>query len=132
VRTALLSAIPVLSDAVLAGENRGFVCALVSLKQAEARRLLGEFPAPEEELVVHRGLHEHLARSLTAHNDTSGSSARVERLLVMARPASLDAGESTDKGYVNQRKVLASRAALVEILYADPVPPGVVTAERAQ
>jgi feruloyl-CoA synthase len=54
----------------------------------------------------------------------------------MARPAGLDAGEITDKGYVNQRRVLANRAALVELLYAepDPEPPefpaGVVVAER--
>ena len=45
-------------------------------------------------------------------------------------PASLDAGEITDKGYVNQRRVLACRAVLVEMLYADPVPAAVVVAER--
>ena len=49
----------------------------------------------------------------------------------MAHPASLDGGEITDKGYVNQRKVLARRAALVELLYADPPPAGVIVAERA-
>jgi feruloyl-CoA synthase len=48
----------------------------------------------------------------------------------MTRPADLDAGEITDKGYVNQRRVLASRSALVEMLYAEPVPAGVVVAER--
>jgi feruloyl-CoA synthase len=51
----------------------------------------------------------------------------------MARPADLDAGEITDKGYVNQRRVLAHRAALVELLYAGPdpeFPAGVVVAER--
>jgi feruloyl-CoA synthase len=42
----------------------------------------------------------------------------------------LDAGEITDKGYVNQRKVLARRAGLVEMLYAEPVPPGVVVSGR--
>ena len=55
------------------------------------------------------------------------------------RPAGLDAGEITDKGYVNQREVLANRAALVELLYAQPepespenpeLPAGVVEAER--
>jgi hypothetical protein len=64
---------------------------------------------------------------------------RIERLLVLARPAGLDAGEITDKGYVNQRKVLANRAALVELLYAQPdpetpetpeLPAGVIEAER--
>jgi len=54
--------------------------------------------------------------------------ARVERLLVLARPPDLDAGEITDEGYVNQRMVLARRAALVELLYTDPVPDGVIVA----
>ena len=129
VRTALLSAVPVLSDAVLAGEDRTCVCALAWLNASEARKLLGEDPPADADLVSHPGLHEFLARALAGHNDDAGSSARVERLLVMARPAELDAGEITDKGYVNQRKVLARRAALVEMLYAEPAPPGVIAAE---
>ena len=72
-----------------------------------------------------------LAAALAAHNDAHGSAARVERLLLLTRPASLDAGEITDKGYVNQRKVLAERAALVTLLYTDPAPPGVVSAGGA-
>jgi feruloyl-CoA synthase len=127
VRTALLSAVPILSDVVLAGENRDRVCALAWLNLAEARRLLGEEPKPDGDLIVGDPLRALLAGSLADHNHASGSSARIARLLVMAHPASLDAGEITDKGYVNQRKVLARRAALVELLYADPPPPGVVT-----
>jgi feruloyl-CoA synthase len=50
--------------------------------------------------------------------------------VVMARPADLDAGEITDKGYVNQRTVLARRAELVEMLYAEPVPEGVIVGGR--
>ena len=71
------------------------------------------------------------APSIVDHlDDDAGSSARIERLLVMARPADLDAGEITDKGYVNERQVLANRAALVELLYAEPVLAGVVVAGR--
>jgi feruloyl-CoA synthase len=127
VRTALLSAVPILSDVVLAGEDRDRVCALAWLNVAEARRLLGEEPKPDGDLIVGDSLRALLAGALADHNHASGSSARIARLLIMARPASLDAGEITDKGYVNQRKVLARRAALVELLYADPPPPGVVT-----
>jgi hypothetical protein len=36
----------------------------------------------------------------------------------------VDADEITDKGYVNQRTVLARRAKLVEMLYAEPAPRG--------
>ena len=130
VRSALLSAIPVLADAVLAGENRDCVCALVWLNPAEARALLGEQPEPDGELITHDGLRAHLARALVGHNDAAGSSARIQRLVVMACPPSLDDGEITDKGYVNQRKVLARRAALVDMLYADPSPAGVIIVDR--
>ena len=37
----------------------------------------------------------------------------------MSEPASIDANEITDKGYINQRAVLERRAALVEKLYSD-------------
>ena len=128
VRTALLSAIPVLADVVLAGENRACVCGLAWLNPAEARTLLGHEPEPDGELITSEPLRAHLARALAACNDAAGSSARIERLLILARPASLDDGEITDKGYVNQRKVLARRAALADLLYADPSPPGVIIA----
>ena len=39
-----------------------------------------------------------------------GSSQRVERLLVLREPAQLDAGEITDKGYINQAAVLLTAA----------------------
>jgi len=128
VRTALLSAIPVLADVVLAGENRACVCGLAWLNPAEARTLLGHEPEPDGDLITSEPLRAHLADALAAHNEAAGSAARVERLLILARPASLDDGEITDKGYVNQRKVLARRAALAELLYADPPPPGVILA----
>jgi feruloyl-CoA synthase len=130
VRTGLLSALPLLSDAVLAGENADFVCVLAWLNVAEAVRLLGTKPESDGEVIVDERLHRELAQALAEYNDNSGSSARIERLLVMARPADLDAGEITDKGYVNQRKVLACRSALVAALYADQVPPGVVVAGK--
>ena len=38
--------------------------------------------------------------------------------IVLDEPPSIDAGEVTDKGYMNQRAVLDRRAALVEQLYA--------------
>lgn len=49
----------------------------------------------------------------------TGSSNRVVRAMLLDTPPSLDAGEATDKGSLNQRMVLRHRAALVEALYAD-------------
>jgi feruloyl-CoA synthase len=55
-----------------------------------------------------------------------GSSQRVGRLLVLREPAVLDAGEITDKGYVNQRAVRERRADVVALLAEDPPPARVV------
>ena len=49
---------------------------------------------------------------------STGSSNRVCRAILLAEPPSLDAGEITDKGSINQRAVLRQRAALVSELYA--------------
>jgi feruloyl-CoA synthase len=48
-----------------------------------------------------------------------GSSGHATRALLLAEPASVDGGEITDKGYINQRAVLTRRASAVAILEDD-------------
>jgi feruloyl-CoA synthase len=59
--------------------------------------------------------------------EATGSSNRVVRAMLMVEPPSMDAGEATDKGSINQRNVLKRRAALVDELYAEPPSPRVIT-----
>ena len=76
----------------------------------------------------HPNVVVRLREGLARHNETAGgSSERFGRALVLAEPPSLDAGEITDKGYLNQRAVLDRRQALVTELHKEPVGPGVVT-----
>lgn len=131
VRTALLSAVPVLADAVIAGEDRDFVCALAWINAVEARKVLGREPTAEGEAYADADLARHIAEAFARHHGDAGSAGRVERVLLMTAPADLDAGEITDKGYVNQRQVLASRAALVARLYDEPLDPAVIAAQRS-
>jgi feruloyl-CoA synthase len=49
----------------------------------------------------------------------TGSANRVARLCLLADPPTLDRGEVTDKGSINQRAVLAHRADTVEKLHSD-------------
>jgi feruloyl-CoA synthase len=89
---------PHVRDVVIAGEGRSELGALV-------------FPAQgfSEE--------EFLAKARTLEG--TGSSNRMVRLLVLEEPPSLDGGEITDKGTINQKAVLARRAALVDRMYRD-------------
>ena len=57
-------------------------------------------------------------------------STRVCRLILMAEPPSLDAGEATDKGSINQRSVLTRRAALVNELYAHQLSANVIAIDE--
>ncbi len=129
VRTALLSAVPILSDAVIVGENRDCVCALAWVNGAEVEKRLGRGPTAVdgEEIIDDPELAPSLADGLAELARSAGSAGRVERLLLMSRPADLDLGEITDKGYVNQRRVAANRAHLVADLYAEPAPAGVIS-----
>lgn len=58
------------------------------------------------------------AFSRTASRQAGGPTHRVAAFRILHTPASIGAGETTDKGYVNQRGVLKCRAALVDELYS--------------
>jgi feruloyl-CoA synthase len=126
-RTSLLSAAGVLSDAAICGQDAGYVAALAWVNQAEARR---RFSSDQDLPLEHPALRDHLARTLGRLNEDAGSASRIERLLLLERPPSLDAGEITDKGYLNQRRCLECRAEEVARLYADPPDGDVLIASR--
>jgi feruloyl-CoA synthase len=122
----IVAADPLVQDAVITGINRDDVGALLFPRADECRKLAGlgdEAPLPE---VLHhpvvRAAFQRLADRLW--REATGSASRVARLHVLAEPPSIDLGEVTDKGSINQRAVLQHRDALVQALYegteADP------------
>ena len=119
-RAALIAAFaPLARDVVIAGAGRDDIAALV-FPDLEACKALGDAAR----------VREAFAARLAAYDrGVTGSSNRVERILLLDELPSLDAGEMTDKGSINQRAVLARRAALVEALYAEPPGPEVIGAK---
>lgn len=114
---------PYVQDAVIAGQDKPFITALFWPSMAGMQALAAdEGPgSPIEKLTA------IIKARLAEFNATAGgSSRRVARFVVMTEPPSIDAGEITDKGYVNQRATLERRAALVDGLYANPPVDGVV------
>jgi feruloyl-CoA synthase len=110
---------PYVFDAVIAGQDKPYIGALVWPSPSGMAGLAGE-PNPLAKLA------EILKERLAAFNANSGgSSRRIVRIQIMTEPPSIDAGEITDKGYVNQRATLARRQALVAALYAEPPGEGV-------
>ena len=120
-RPKLLSASQgLLTDAVICGQDGDCVTAMVWLAPAHAERV-------DADGVPDDGLRADLVAAMERlAAEGGGSSQCVERLLVLTEPAQLDAGEITDKGYVNQAAVRDRRADLVAQLSADPLPARVV------
>jgi len=125
---------PLVRDVVLAGAERDEVTALVFPDLDACRRLVPELApdVPAAHLLADPRVRAEFTRLIEALAAPGcGTSNRVVRAILLAQPPSLDVGEMTDKGSINQRAVLAHRAALVEELYADPPSPNVIVARAA-
>lgn len=115
---------PLIFDAVICGQDKDFAAALVWPSPAAAEQYVKAAGDPAKGFAA---LVKDIAGKAIAFNSSEpGSSRRVKRLIVMTEPPSIDAGEITDKGYVNQRLVMSRRANLVDALYAEPLAQGVV------
>ena len=133
VRLALLEAgAPLIEDVVLAGLDRDELGALIFV----APDVRAGATAPRDERVdgavaqderagaaVAHELHAIIERYNVRHTTTS---MRIARALVMPNAPNAAAGEITDKGSVNQRRVLANRANDVARLFAEPLDPDVL------
>jgi feruloyl-CoA synthase len=123
---------PYVRDVVLAGLNENEVTALAIPDVAAIRALHPELDAKlsDAELLASEPVRAKVQELLNQFIDEStGSSNRIARMILLDEPPSLDAGEMTDKGSINQRAVLARRANLVKELYANPPSSRVIVAE---
>lgn len=120
---------PLVRDVVIAGLNRDALAAIVILDLDGCRLInpnlaANDIAAAAADPVVRAAFRERFAR---VHAAATGSSNRIGRAVLLDQPLSIDRGEVTDKGSINQRAVLEHRAALVDSLYAPAPPANVIT-----
>src|SRR6478609_8101740 len=114
---------PLVRDVVIAGINRDEVSALVILDLDGCRVVnpalaADDLAAAASDSLIRDAFRERLAKFLAA---STGSSNRIMRAILIDTPLSIDRGEVTDKGSINQRAVLDHRGRLIEELYS-PTP----------
>src|SRR6266699_7249712 len=118
---------PYARDVVIAGADRDEIGALIFPNLDACRKLA----ASARDVTGDARVRDELRARLTAFARTStGSSNRVCRAILLGEPPSLDAGEMTDKGSINQRAVLEQRADLVAELYAPEPSPRVLVIDE--
>ena len=120
---------PLVRDVVIAGINHDAVSALVVL-DLDGCRLInptlppGDLAAAATDPLIRAAFHERFQKLLAA---ATGSSTRITRAVLLDTPLSIDRGEVTDKGSINQRAVIEHRSGLIDLLYSPTPPAHVIT-----
>jgi feruloyl-CoA synthase len=122
---------PLVRDVVIAGLDRDTVSAVVILdpdgcKLVNPALALDDLAGMAKDAAIREAFAERFRKLL---GQATGSSNRITRAALLGEPLSIDAGEVTDKGSVNQRAVLEHRASLIADLYTDPPPPHVIAVD---
>jgi feruloyl-CoA synthase len=125
-RVEVLAALnPLAMDALVCGHSRDYVALALWPNPTALKQI-----APDAEgaaLATDPRIVAALKEKLDAWNQANpGNSRRIKRALFLLTPPSIDAGEITDKRYINQRVALDIRGDEVERLYADEADAGVV------
>jgi feruloyl-CoA synthase len=121
---------PLLRDAVITGEQHDTVGMLAVPDVDACRSLCADLPlgAVAVDVLRHPAVRSRLQALLDDFaSQATGSASRVTRALVLEEPPSLDAGEITDKGSLNQRAMIERRRAAVDALYSANPPPAVIS-----
>ena len=114
---------PYIQDVVLTGLDRKEVGAIIFGTPACAALSGLGADATLEQIMHSPAVQQHLQHTLNQLALTAtGSATRIARAVASTRAPSLDLGEVTDKGSINQRAVLQHRADVVEGLYAETLP----------
>jgi feruloyl-CoA synthase len=105
---------------VIAGINRDELSALVVLDLDGCRVVnpalpSGDLAAAASDPIIRQVFAERLKKFAA---QATGSSTRITRAALLDTPLSIDKGEVTDKGSINQRAVLEHRAGLIDQLYS--------------
>jgi feruloyl-CoA synthase len=114
---------PMTRDVVIAGLDRDDLAGIVILDPDGVREACPHLKGVSDlaTLAADPALRALYAERLSAFAaEATGSATRIQRIVLLGEPLSIDRGEVTDKGSVNQRAVIACRADLVEELYAEP------------
>lgn len=112
------AASPIVQDVVIAGLDKEYIGAILFLNADSCRNLIGE-NLSDKEAFLHEKVNTFIEEILVNFNKNStGSSTKIAKTIIAIELPSIDLGEITDKGSLNQRAVLKHRIDLVEALYS--------------
>jgi long-chain acyl-CoA synthetase len=117
---------PYVGQAMLYGDRRPYVVALITPDRDELQRHAGErgWRADDDEaLVLRPEVRERIQRAVDEVNATLARPAQIKRFALLPRDFANETGELTATMKIKRDVVRERHAALIESLYAEPAPP---------
>lgn len=111
---------PIIQDVVIAGLDQDYIGLILFLNIEACCKLTGHTTQVcVSELYEHSSVKTFINTWMNDFNaHATGSSTSIGKVIIAHEPPSIDKGEITDKGSLNQRAVLSNRKALVSQLFS--------------
>ena len=111
---AMIKQSPLIGEAVVIGDRRKYLTALVTLDEAAARALV-----PAGELAASRELRAAIQSAIDAANEKLARVEQVKKFAILARPFGIDSGELTPTLKIKRKVVAQLYAREIDSMYAD-------------
>lgn len=121
---------PLIAEAVVIGDRRKFLVALITLDLEALERFASERGLSGEALHEQPAVQEELQRAVDGVNATLAKVETIKRFRVLPEPFSIEAGELTPTLKLKRRVVQERYAAEIDAMYAEQVGPGQGQAEE--
>jgi len=122
---AAIKQLPVVGEAVVIGDRRKYLTALVTLDEIAARALAPDLAAADgPALAAAPAVRAAIQAQIDRVNETLARVEQVKRFAVLPRPFGIDSGELTPTLKIKRKIVAEKYAAEIEAMYAEPDPSG--------
>ncbi|HUJ61548.1 MAG TPA: long-chain fatty acid--CoA ligase [Kofleriaceae bacterium] len=111
---AALKESPLIGEAVVIGDRRKYLTALITLDEAAARKL-----APDGELARAPAIRSAIQVRIDEVNQQLARVEQVKKFAILARPFAIDSGELTPTLKIKRKVVAQKYATEIEAMYAD-------------
>jgi len=121
-----------IQDAVITGHDRDFLGAIIFPEMNFCQKLSGLPNSSERREIINHPKVLSALQSIINQlgKQSTGSSTCIRKALIADFELSIDQGEVTDKGSINQRKILSNRKEVVELIYKNELLPNMVKYEK--
>jgi long-chain acyl-CoA synthetase len=112
-----LTSLPLVEHAIVCGERRPYLCALITLNAGEAERFGAERGFSESDPRLQEAIRQELQTGINAINARHARVENIRRFAILPRPFSIEGGDLTPTMKVKRSAILEKLKPIIDELY---------------